>query len=213
MKSSRRRSPDAPAVASDDAGVVARALDTSTEEDRQLVARSIYGDTNAFAQLVAKYQDRTLAIARHFVYEEEAARDVAQEAFLRVYRSLHQFDLTMRFYTWFYRIVVHLAIDHLRRQRRSPMNVGDFRTLRHASPGGSSDRVERMETSRDVHRVLRQVPESYRQLLVLRDFEGFTSKEISDIAGWNHATVRWRLHRARQIFRELWEAEGLSSDV
>lgn len=200
-------------------GAASQRLDASAEEDRHLVARSIYGDASAFQGLVVKYQDRTIAIARHFVYEEESARDVAQEAFLRVYRSLHLFDPTQRFYTWFYRIVVHLSIDHLRRQRRTPAHVGDLDTLRrqdartHRVTGSQADRLERAETKGHVQQVLRQVPENYRQLLVLRDLEGFTSKEIADIAGWNHATVRWRLHRARQIFRELWEAEGLSGEV
>ena len=61
--------------------------------------------------------------------------------------------------------------------------------------------------------VLQEVPSKYRRLLVLRDIEGFTSKEIAEVAGWNHATVRWRLHRARKLFRAAWETRGFSSEL
>lgn len=191
----------------------------SAQEDRELIERACFGDEDAFASLVRKYQDRTVAIARHFVFEEESARDVAQEAFLRVYRNLHVYDPQMRFYTWFYRIVVHLAIDQLRRQRRVPQSVPDPSVADSVDYWGKrssrapGDRLEVMETRSHVKRILEKVPERYRQLLVLRDLEGFTSKEIAEIAGWNHATVRWRLHRARKIFRAAWEAEGLPGEV
>lgn len=181
----------------------------SAQEDRELIERACFGDERAFANLVDKYRDRAIAIARHFVIEREAARDVAQEAFLRVYRSLHRYNPEMRFYTWFYRIVVHLAIDHLRRQRRVPQCVAD--PSAHTRDDGFKpvDRLEVSELQGRVQRILEEVPQKYRMLLVLRDLEGFTSKEISEIAGWNHATVRWRLHRARKIFRTAWEAAGL----
>ena len=95
-----------------------RAAEASASEDRQWIERARYGDEGAFADLVRKYQDRAIAIARHFVLDEEAARDVAQEGFLRVFKNLHRYDPKHRFYTWFYRILVHLAIDRTRRRRR-----------------------------------------------------------------------------------------------
>jgi RNA polymerase sigma-70 factor (ECF subfamily) len=127
---------------------------------------------------------RSIAIARHFVPDEETGRDVAQEAFLRLYRNLHRYDPERRFYTWFYRIVVHLAIDWASLLRR--------------------------DLKEQVEGVLSVLPEKYQLLLVLRDVEGFTAKEIAEISGSNHATVRWRLHRARQIFRDSWVAAGFA---
>jgi len=186
----------------------------SANEDRVLIERARCGDCGAFETLVTKYQERTVWIARNFVPNVETARDVAQEAFLRVYRSLDRYDPKHRFYTWFYRIVVHLAIDAVRRHRklsRWRLEASPLGRVEYQETAGGDVEVE--ETRVRVHRVLERVPPKYRMLLVLRDLEGFTSKEISDIAGWNHATVRWRLHRARQLFREAWEKAGFETEV
>ena len=204
----RLQSPGTAASGGSDAELQARAAEASAAEDRDWIERSRYGDEQAFAQLVEKYQDRAIAIARKFVLSEEPARDVAQEAFLRVYRNLHRYDPKHRFYTWFYRIVVHLAIDRTRRRKR----VQELLRQRAQEPVRPVDSpatpLEQGDLRDQVQTVLSGLPEKYRVLLVLRDLEGFTSKEISEISGSNHATVRWRLHRARQIFRESWESAG-----
>lgn len=193
----------------------------SAAEDREFALRAASGDHDAFEALVRKYRRRSIAIAQRIVLDAEAARDVAQDAFLRLYKSLHRYDPAQRFYTWFYRVVVHLAIDHLRRARHTPRRLGEFGEdgeagghFRRAgrAPGDDPDeprvRAERAEVEARVRSVLATLPGKYRLLLVLRDMEGFTSKEISEIARWNHATVRWRLHRARRLFRDAWRAAG-----
>lgn len=188
--------------------IARRAAEASAAEDREWLERSRYADESAFALLVQKYQERAIAIARHFVQHDEAARDVAQEAFLRVYRNLHRYDPQHRFYTWFYRIVVHLAIDGTRRRGR----VRELLRERAQDPPPAveepSAELEREDLRGQVGRVLAELPEKYRLLLLLRDLEGFTSKEIAEISGSNHATVRWRLHRARRMFRDEWTAAG-----
>ncbi len=186
----------------------ARSAEASASEDRLWIEQARLGDEESFARLVKKYQDRAIAIARHFVREDESARDVAQEGFLRVYRNLHRYDPKRRFYTWFYRIVVHLAIDGTRRRKR----IAELMRLRSLEPSGRiedpSAPLERDDLQSQVSKILKTLPDKYRVLLVLREMEGFTSKEISEISGSNHATVRWRLHRARQIFKESWESAG-----
>lgn len=181
----------------------------SANEDRVLIERARLGDQGAFDDLLTKYQDRAVWIARNFVRDFESSRDIAQEAFLRVYRSLHRYDPRHRFYTWFYRIVVHLSIDHMRRNRRwLGWKIRKSGIDRSVDDSWRETPVEAEETKDRVETILDQVPPKYRMLLILRDLEGFTSKEISDIAGWNHATVRWRLHRARKLFKDAWEAAG-----
>ncbi len=214
---SRSPSPEAPSPGSrpHDSG------ESSADEDRFLIERSRYGDVECFERLVNKYQQRSLCIARKIVFDQEAARDVSQEAFLRLYKSLDKYDPAQRFYTWFYRIVVHLAIDHVRRNKNQPQRLGDredigwFHRDRPNGVAGADPRqpapdagMQQDETRQRIYGVLAQLPQKYRILLVLRDLEGFTSKEISDIANWNHATVRWRLHRARKLFRQVWEEAG-----
>ncbi len=192
----------------------------SADEDRRLVRGAVAGDARSFEGLVEKYRHRSIAIAQNIVLDAESARDVAQEALLKLYRSLHRYDPEQRFYTWFYRMVVHLAIDHLRRARHWPRRLGEWDeetggariTGPDREPESAGARLEREERKGRVHRVLAALPEKYRVLLVLRDMEGFTSKEIAEIARSNHATVRWRLHRAREMFRGAWRAAGFPEE-
>lgn len=191
----------------------ANPAEESANEDRVLIERARFGDQLAFEQLIAKYQDRTRYIARNFVLDDEAARDVAQEAFLRVYRCLDRYDPKYRFYTWFYRLVVHLAIDHVRRNKKPMQRLSDHAAETLGRWEATGRGMEQGETKARVMQVLQEVPSKYRRLLVLRDIEGFTSKEIAEVAGWNHATVRWRLHRARKLFRAAWETRGYPEEL
>jgi len=176
------------------------------DQDHSLVRFTQAGDERAFQALVEKYQGRAYWIAYAIVQNGEDARDIAQEAFLRVYRSLDRFDFNYKFYTWLYQIVTNLSIDHLRRaggaRAVSLDAIGDV-----PSPDGSpSRRLELAERRKAVGEILEALPAKHRAIIVLRDIEGLSAKEISRILRCNHATVRWRLHRARSLFRELWES-------
>jgi RNA polymerase sigma-70 factor (ECF subfamily) len=114
----------------------------------------------------------------------------------------------MSFYTWLYRIVVNLSIDALRkRSRLKPLALDDI-------PGGlpaptgeekPSDRIESVETAARVRVVLAKLPEKYRTVMSLRELDSLSCKEIAAIVHSTHATVRWRLHIARKMFKEHWE--------
>ncbi|MBI3725305.1 sigma-70 family RNA polymerase sigma factor [bacterium] len=165
---------------------------------------------SAFRELVERYQERAYWIAKGMVGNADDARDVAQEAFVRVFRSVDRFDPKLKFYTWFYQIVVNLGIDHLRRsKKRTRLSIEDLGENGEGQIEGKSEAphkaVERDETRRRVLRVLDELPAKYRSVIVLRDLEGFDGREVASIAGATHATVRWRLHKARQMFRAAWE--------
>ena len=91
---------------------------TSETSDADFVVRARAGDQDAFRGLVERYQQRAFWVARRMLSNDEDARDAAQEAFVRVHRSLERFDTSMRFYTWLYQIVVNLCIDHLRKNAK-----------------------------------------------------------------------------------------------
>lgn len=181
---------------------VAPAADIS---DTELVRQALEGDADAFAGLVSRYHRRAFWIAYHVLGRNEDARDVVQEAFVRVHRSLHRFDFGRNFYTWFYRIVMNLAIDALRKLRTArSVNLEEFGD---SFAGGESPSVpvERQETQSQVWRVLEHLDGKFKSVLVLRDIHGMSCREIAPILDVTHATVRWRLHRGRQIFREHWQ--------
>lgn len=192
----QRSHPDRPSFAEDP---------LRDSRDADLLLRSQQGDEEAFRELVERYEKRAFFIAFGLLNREEEAWDVAQEAFLRVFRALDRFDFSRSFYTWFFRIVQNLAIDRLRKisvQKSVPIDGLEERLP--ARREGDAP-VESEETRALVRQVIEKLPGSFRAVLVLRDLEGLSCKEIAPVVGASHATVRWRLHRARKLFKEHWE--------
>ena len=181
---------------------------TTLHDDHEIIRDCLAGDDDAFTLLVKRHEERAFWAAYRVLGDTEASRDVAQEAFVRVWRALDRFDFSMAFTTWLYRITVNLAIDHLRRNKRHRgVDIDLFKDgLADESSSVAPDSEEgTRELAARVRRVLDGLDEKYRTVLALRDLEGLSSKQISDITGITHATVRWRLHVARKQFREAWE--------
>ena len=180
-------------------------------EEEAWIRRAQAGEEEAFAWLVRSYEVRAYRVARSLIANEEDARDVAQEAFLRVFRSLERFDFGYAFSTWLHRIVTNLAIDHLRK-RRVVAKGGSLEDEESQAPELVDQRVEdpsagleREETVDEVHRCLEALAPHFQSVLVLRELEGLSCAEIADIVGATNVTVRWRLHRGRKLFQEEWE--------
>ena len=175
--------------------------------DADLIQRTLAGEREAFEGIVLRYQDRAYWAALNLLGDPEEARDVAQEAFLRSYRALARFDFGMSFYTWLYRIVVNLSIDQLRRRSKSrPVPLDDVSAgLANEEAEPPSAGLENRDVARQVRQVLDQLPEKYRAVMVLRDLENLSCKEIAAVVRSTHSTVRWRLHMARKMFRAHWE--------
>jgi RNA polymerase sigma-70 factor (ECF subfamily) len=173
--------------------------------DAEVVASCLAGDKEVFSVLVERYQKRAFWVAYNLLGNAEESQDVTQDAFVRAFRSLGRFDPQRKFYTWFYRIVANLAIDRLR--RKSVARAVALEDLGDSIAGGSDpgEPLEQGETRRLVRETLDSLPPKFKAVIVLRDIEGLSCKEIAPVLGTTHATVRWRLHRARQMFREKWE--------
>ena len=181
------------------------------EIDHALLRRCQAGEEDAFASLVKRHERRAWRVARQMVPSDEDAQDLAQEAFLRVFRSLERFDYQHEFTTWLYRIVTNLCIDHLRKRR--PMvstsaggeeDEGDLDLVDHRDER-PSDALESAETVDEVRACLDALAPHFQSVLVLRELEGLPCTEIAEIVGATHVTVRWRLHRGRKLFQEEWE--------
>ncbi|QDT38938.1 RNA polymerase sigma factor [Stratiformator vulcanicus] len=173
--------------------------------DARLVEMARRGDQEAFGDLVLRYERRLIRVIMRFVDNTETARDLAQETFLKVYGRLDQFDTSRRFGPWLFRVGVNLTLDHLRKKKRRGRwsLFSDIGKERSPDPESDDPRLA-IDTSQEVRKVLEQVPEKYRSVLVLRDLEGFSTSEIAAIMGRKEATIRWRLAEARNRFSKLW---------
>lgn len=179
-------------------------------DDSQLVDRARSGDKRAFRILVERYQKRVYGIAYGVVRNEEDALDVSQEAFIKVHRNLARFQGTSSFYTWLYRIVVNLCIDQKRRKSRA-MQVdfddsrdhGDVAEDSGGRISGSPYRdparaVSDAELRDEMDRAMSALSDKHRRVVVLRELEGLSYKEIADVEEISVGTVMSRLHHARQ---------------
>ncbi len=174
--------------------------------DARLLEDVRRGDQSAFEVLVHRYENRLTSVLLRFVRDRELARDLVQETFLRVYERLDQFDPSRRFGPWLFRIGVNLALDYLRKRRRRiwPALFSQSRNEKGPDPAAPDPRTN-LDLEQEVRRVLEDIPEKYRTVLVLRDLENFSSSEIAAILHRKEATIRWRLAEARMRFQEIWQ--------
>jgi RNA polymerase sigma-70 factor, ECF subfamily len=175
--------------------------------DARLIERVRAGDDLAFAALVARYERKLIRVLFRLVHEQELARDLAQETFWKVYMRLDRFDTSRRFGPWLFRVGVNLGVDMLRRREAPPAASIDrsLSQVGYALELADPDPRLREELAQEVRFVVDRLPVTYRTILVLRDLEGFSSSEVAAIIGRREATVRWRLARARDLFRQHWE--------
>ena len=178
--------------------------------DHDLIRQAQRGEERAFEELVRRHEERAVRVALSLIANKEDARDIAQEAFLRVFRNLDRFDFEFEFHTWLYRIVTNLAIDFLRKRRPAMSTSAEQEEeadLDLADPDGAapSDSLEHMETAERVRACIDRLAPHFRSVMILRELEGLPCIEIAKIVGTTHVTVRWRLHRGRKLFLEEWE--------
>ena len=205
MTLSPSRRPQTDLQQSPEGDVAAAAAAAAKAEERALIRRAQAGDREAFRQLVQAYEQRATWAVYHMIGHMEEARDIVQEGFLRVWKAFDRFDADRNFYTWFYRILHNLAVDAMRRRKvRRAASLDDVGDLRGDAPSPGHS-MSQQETAAAVHAVLQTLPPAFREVMVLRELQGMSALEIARSQGANPSTVRWRLHRARHLFRESWE--------
>jgi RNA polymerase sigma-70 factor (ECF subfamily) len=174
--------------------------------DALLVERIRHGERSAYGELVRRYEKKLLRTLYRMVGKAETAEDLAQEAFLKAYDRLAQFDSSKRFGPWLFQIGVNGAIDWLRKHRkRHQLSLNEMITGERSFDVATDDPREKADIAQEVHFVLAEIPVKYRTVLMLRDLEGFPCSEVAAIVGREEPTVRWRLLKAREMFKALWE--------
>ncbi|HJU55397.1 MAG TPA: sigma-70 family RNA polymerase sigma factor [Pyrinomonadaceae bacterium] len=188
----------------------------SSVADCELVTRAVAGREDSFEELVRRYQRPIAAYVYRMVGDYEAALDLTQEVFIKVYNSLRRYRSEFKFSTWIYKIAHNSAVDHLRRQGGREQALqrefdGEQYDLpiesRRLSPEQESERAERRE---EIERVVRELPSAYRELVVLRHSHDLSYDEIAEVTGLPLGTVKNRLFRAREVMRREFVERGIT---
>ncbi len=186
-------------------------VDEPVSEELMLVNAARGGDVGAFEQLVRKYDRNVFRIANHITQNREDAEDVVQDAFLKAFTNLGQFQGQSKFYTWLVRIAVNEALMRLRRRRpeRTVSLDEDINTGEDTIPREVADwspNPEQLYNQSELREILQKtiqgLPPSFRTVFVLRDVEGLSTEETADALGLSIPAVKSRLLRARLQLRE-----------
>jgi len=185
-----------------------KANDLTQPEVARLVEAAQAGDQNAFGILVDAYQDRIYGYLSRMLSDPTEAEDVAQETFVRAYRSLSRFRGASSFHTWLYRIASNLAIDVARKRKRqdgaaysldAPIEVGDDEYAREIADESNApeDISQQREVQQIVRRAMDELPEKLRDVIILYELQGESYEDIADALDVPLGTVKSRLFNAR----------------
>ena len=187
-------------------------------DETDLVAALRRGDEWAFETMVRTYGGRLYAVARRICANEEDARDALQSAYLSAFRALSGFEGSCQLSTWLHRIVVNTALMRLRSKRRKPEESIESLLPAFQDDGHHVEQftewtmpADRLIEREDVRAVVRaciaQLPDNYRQVLMLRDIEERSTEEVAGMLAMTTTAVKVRLHRARQALSTLLRRE------
>lgn len=186
------------------------------EEEKNIIDKVLSGDINAFEELVIANQNKVFSLAMRMVGNEEDARDLSQEAFIRAFNSLGNFRGDSKFSVWLYRLTTNICIDFIRsRGKRQALSLTYESDESEGAEMEISDErfspelgVERKEVRQSVNRGLETLTPEYRSILLLREINGLTYDEIGHALGLEEGTVKSRLFRARRKLSEFLMKDG-----
>ena len=181
--------------------------------DQELVARCQQGDTGAFNELITRYRQRCFSMIYQMVRNEDDAWDLAQDGFVRAWRSIGHFKGQSSFYTWLYRVMTNVALDWLRKKHiQGAQEFDDTVGLRRIEPGAvtapkavlePSERLADGEIRQRINAAIEKLSPEHRTVVVLREIEGLEYTEIAEAMDCSIGTVMSRLFYARKKLQSL----------
>lgn len=186
------------------------------DNDADLIQRCLANDQSAYTQLLEKYRRQVLSLVWRMVNNKEEAQDLAQEAFIRAFRSLESFDTTRSFPAWLFRITTNLCVDHYRKRKLKTVSLvqeaghdHEERTIELESPeAGPAEEFEDRQSAEWLDRMVRSLPAPYRIVILLRHQSDMAYEEIAEALNLPLGTVKARIHRAHKMLKEKIERWG-----
>jgi len=172
----------------------------SALEDQSDVERTLSGELDAFEGIVRRWQKPLIHLAYRFSHDQTRSEDMAQEAFLRAYRSLSSWRIDSAFSTWLYAVALNCYRSEYRRKFREPVGLEDVaepRDMRAADSG-----LEKRSEEQQLHRTVQSLPPKYREAVILFYLQEMSLKDTADVLGIAEGTLKARLFRGREMLRK-----------
>ena len=170
-------------------------------EDDILIERCLGGDEEGFEMLVKKHQNHVINTVYSLIGATRDADDIAQEVFIKVYKNLVSFNKKAKFSTWLYRITVNTAYNHLKKEKRSVPS--DYVQAADVFRKSSLEELESREKQELIRKSIERLPFRFRRVIVLKEIEGLSYKDIAKTLGCRLGTVESRLFRARRMLKKI----------
>ncbi|HYE81607.1 MAG TPA: sigma-70 family RNA polymerase sigma factor [Clostridia bacterium] len=177
--------------------------------DEEIISYIVKGKTELFSVLIDRYQSKVFSTVYHYTHDQEETRDLTQEIFIKVYNSLQSYKNKASFSTWLYRIAVNRCIDWTRKKKlqtvsaiydSSEEEIDIYDTIAD-SGGGPEEELIKQENKVYIRKVVEELPEIYKTVIILYYFEDFSPQEISDITGIPKRTIETRLYRGKNLLK------------
>lgn len=182
------------------------------EDEKYLLEKSKNGDVEAFEYLVNKYQKKVFNIALRMMGNYDDAGELAQEAFIKIFKSIKSFKEESTLSTWIYRIATNVCLDEMRKRKKrwilsldEEIQAEDGEIQRQVEDHAPTPDIiaEINDTKSVINKAIEKLPEDYRTVIVLRDLQGFSYEEIAKIIDKPDGTVKSRINRARKELKEI----------
>ncbi len=180
-------------------------MDLKTASDQELIVRILEGDSTCYDLLFDRYRQSLYGATLQRCGNPQQAREVLEEAFVRIYFNLHRYDPAYPFGPWAHKIAQNLFIDQARRKRTSPWVEMDERSEQNTPSEALNpeERIISVQSSTQLNALLKEMPPHYRTMIELRFWHEYSYEEIAEKLGVPLGTVKTRIHRAREKFCEL----------
>ncbi len=181
------------------------------DKEQKLIKKCMDGNLKAFDELIEKYEKTAYNIALRMLKNPEDAMDVSQEAFIKIFKSIKTFNFESAFSTWLYRIVTNTCLDFLRKKNTNvysidnPIQTEDGEIERDFPDDSNTpeELYEKKLTKELVNNAIEKLDENHKAVIILRDIQGFSYEEISNILDCSIGTVKSRINRARNNLKEI----------
>ena len=184
------------------------------DTDQDIIGRITAGDKHGYALLLERYRGKVMSLALRMLGRREDAEEAAQDAFVRAFRSLHQFEQRAQLSTWLYRITYNVCVTRLSRRRDPTRSIDDDESLEIPDRSGSVDgRIESLELRAALGRAIEGLRPEYSSIITLFYIHEQSHEEIGAITGLPIGTIKNRLHRGRTELRRLLQRENIHASI